>query len=153
MSIPQRGSPTPPRVSPGAEPQPAEEDCGTPGADRPISRGSAASGARKVTPKGPSFPSTRTGAADMASVLCQGSSLLHDILRDTVIHLSTVVHHAEYVCKMQRVTHAADESAATHHTCNVFKVVCHAGACALSRAALKRMVLSCSPAALQPARA
>ncbi|CAL5222508.1 g4882 [Coccomyxa viridis] len=48
ISIPQKAGPVPPRVMPGAEPQPAEEEISTPEADRPISRGSAASSARKV---------------------------------------------------------------------------------------------------------
>ena len=53
ISIPQKGSPVPPRAMPGAEPLPAEEDSSTPEADRPISRGSAAASARKARPDSP----------------------------------------------------------------------------------------------------
>ena len=49
-SIPQKAGPAPPRVVPGAEPQPAEEENSAPGADRPICRGFAASSARKARP-------------------------------------------------------------------------------------------------------
>ena len=48
-SIPQKAGPVPPRAMPGAEPQPAEEESSAPEADRPISRGSAASSARKAS--------------------------------------------------------------------------------------------------------